>query len=176
MSKRDLKKYLATLTKAQLEEQLTGLYDKFKEVKVYYDFVFNPKEERLAEAAKQKILQEYFPLKSRRARLRRTVAQQYIKHFLTLGVDPYVIADLMLYTAETAMKYSAQHRVRYDSFYRSSLKSFEQLVDYTLKSGIWGDFKARILAVADSARRQQWENRGEFERILSKTDPEEGLD
>ena len=43
MSKRDLKKYLVNLSKEQLEEQLIELYEKFSPVKVYYDFVFNPK-------------------------------------------------------------------------------------------------------------------------------------
>jgi hypothetical protein len=42
MSKRDLKKFVSELTKTQLEEQVIELYEKFKDVKVYYDFVFNP--------------------------------------------------------------------------------------------------------------------------------------
>ena len=44
MSKRDLKKYLDKLDKPQLEEQLIELYEKFVDVKKYYDFVFNPQE------------------------------------------------------------------------------------------------------------------------------------
>ncbi len=63
MSKRDLKKYLAELNKEQLEEQLIELYDKFKEVKVYYDFVFNPKEDILIQEAKTKVSNEYFPIR-----------------------------------------------------------------------------------------------------------------
>jgi shikimate 5-dehydrogenase len=52
MSKRDLKKYLGELNKEQLEEQIIELYEKFSSVKVFYDFVFNPKEDKL--------LQQYF--------------------------------------------------------------------------------------------------------------------
>ena len=63
MSKRDLKKYLGELTKEQLEEQLIELYEKFAPVKTYYDFVFNPKEDKLLQEAKVKISQEYFPIK-----------------------------------------------------------------------------------------------------------------
>ena len=47
MSKRDLKKYLASLPKEELQDQLLSLYEKIVEVKTYYDFVFNPKEEKL---------------------------------------------------------------------------------------------------------------------------------
>lgn len=35
MSKRELKKYVAQLTKEQLEEQVMELYEKFSPVKVY---------------------------------------------------------------------------------------------------------------------------------------------
>ena len=55
MSKRNLKKYLKDLKKAQLEAQILDLYERFKEVKVYYDFAFNPKEEKLLEESKFKI-------------------------------------------------------------------------------------------------------------------------
>jgi hypothetical protein len=65
MSKRDLKKYLNELSKPQLEEQIMELYDKFSEVKVYYDFAFNPNEEKLVREAKFKISNEYFPIKSK---------------------------------------------------------------------------------------------------------------
>ena len=40
MSKRDLKKYVSELSKEQLEEQIIDLYDKFKDVNTYYNFVF----------------------------------------------------------------------------------------------------------------------------------------
>ena len=63
MSKRDLKKYLSELNKSQLEEQLIELYDKFKDVKVYYNFVFNPNEHNLVKEDKLKISNEYFPIR-----------------------------------------------------------------------------------------------------------------
>ena len=66
MSKRDLKKYLNELNKEQLEEQILELYEKFTPVKVYYNFVFNPKEETLLQECKLKISHEYFPLQNQR--------------------------------------------------------------------------------------------------------------
>ena len=62
MSKRDLKKYITELNKEQLEEQILELYDKFTDVKVYYDFVFNPNEKKLVQEAKLKISNEYLNL------------------------------------------------------------------------------------------------------------------
>lgn len=165
MSKRDLKKYLTSLPKPELEEQLLALYEKFSDVKAYYDFVFNPKEEKLEQEAKLKILNEYFPIKSKRPKLRRSTAQKYIKNFLTLGVDPFVVADVMLYNIETAQRYSAKRQLKYDSFYKSMLNSYKQVVDYVAANGMAPNFKERISAIHDEAFRQHWDNRKEFERI-----------
>ena len=61
MSKRALKKYLKELDKEDLEEQIIDLYERLDEVKVFYNFVFNPNERKLIENAKVKISKEYFP-------------------------------------------------------------------------------------------------------------------
>lgn len=163
MSKRDLKKYLDGLDKPQLEEQLLDLYDKFGDVKTYYDFVFNPKEEKLLGEAKAKIANEYFPVKTKRAKLRRSTAQKYIKHFLLLGVDSFAVADLMLYAIEVAQKYSARREMRYASFYKSMLNSFEQALNYMVVNGIIQDFHQRLADIAKEAERQNWENKNGFQ-------------
>ncbi len=168
MSKRDLKKYLASLPKEELEEQMLALYEKFAEVKAYYNFVFNPREDKLEQEAKAKILNEYFPLRGKRPKLRRSVAQKFIKHYLTLGVDPFVIAEIMLFTIETAQKYSAKREMRYNSFYKSILNSYKQAIDYVIVNGIVSNYRERLSAIRDEALRQRWENREEFEFLFDK--------
>jgi len=165
MSKRDLKKYLTSLPKEELEEQLLALYEKFGEVKAYYDFVFNPREEKLEQEAKLKITNEYFPIKGKRPKLRRSTAQKYIKHFLTIGVDSYVVADVMLFNIETAQKYSGKRELNSASFYKSILNSYKQAVEYVAVNGMASNFNERIATVKNEAFRQYWENRKEFERI-----------
>jgi hypothetical protein len=176
MSKRDLKKYLADLTKEQLEEQLIELYEKFSPVKVYYDFVFNPKEDKLLQESKVKISQEYFPIKKPgakwrpKAKMRRSVAQKMIKHFISLGVDSFVIADLMLYNIEIAQTYSSQNLIKQELFYKSIFNSFEQAVNFSISNGILNEFKSRIRSIYEEALQQKWKNRYEFEAILDKID------
>ncbi|MDV6167035.1 DUF6155 family protein [Flavobacterium sp. DG1-102-2] len=166
MSKRDLKKYLSSLPKEELEEQLLALYDKFSEVKAYYDFVFNPKEEKLEQEAKVKISNEYFPIKGKRPKLRRSTAQKYIKHFLSLGVDPYIVADVMLYNIEIAQTYSAKRELKYSSFYKSMYNSYKQVVEYVAANGMNSNFEARIKGIYEQSFKQKWENMKEFERIF----------
>lgn len=173
MSKRDLKKYLNELTKGQLEEQILELYEKFSPVKVFYDFVFNPKEESLQQECKLKISNEYFPLqttakKRKKPKMRRSVAQKYIKHFLTLGVDPFVIADVMLYNIEIAQAFASENTIKQELFYKSMFNSFEQAVIYMIANGILNEFKTRINAVHNETITQKWKNEQEFNAIIER--------
>lgn len=172
MSKRDLKKYLAELNKEQLEEQIIELYEKFSPVKVYYNFVFNPKEDTLLQECKLKISNEYYPLKKlgRRSKpkMRRSVAQKYIKHFTLLGVDPFIIADLMLYNIEIAQTFSSEHIIKQDLFFKSMYNSFEQAVIFLIANGILNDFRTRILAIHNKTLQQKWYNEPEFNAIIER--------
>ena len=172
MSKRDLKKYLNELNKEQLEEQIIELYEKFSPVKVYYDFVFNPKEETLLQECKLKISNEYYPIKKlgRRSKpkMRRSVAQKYIKHFILLGVDSFVIADVMLYNIEIAQTFSGENTVKQELFYKSMFNSFEQAVIFLIANGILNDFKTRVIAIHHETRVQKWKNELEFQAIMEQ--------
>ena len=172
MSKRDLKKYLSELNKEQLEEQIIELYEKSSPVKVYYNFVFNPKEESLLQECKLKISNEYYPLKKlgRRSKpkMRRSVAQKYIKHFTLLGVDPFVIADVMLYNIEIAQTFSSEHVIKQDLFFKSMFNSFEQAVTFLIANGILNDFKPRIISIHKETMEQKWRNEPEFNATIER--------
>lgn len=172
MSKRDLKKYVSELNKEQLEEQIIDLYEKFQPVKVYYDFVFNPKEESLLQDSKLKISNEYFPFiklgRRSKPKMRRSVAQKLIKHFVVLGVDPFVIADVMLYNIEIAQAYSSENPIKQELFFKSMFNSFEQAVEFIISNGIYAEFKTRIGSIFQETVEQKWINQYEFERIISR--------
>ena len=170
MSKRDLKKYLSELDKTQLEDQLVALYDKFKDVKVYYDFVFNPNERNLVKDAKLKISNEYFPIRGKRPKMRRSVAQKYIKHFISLGVDNYIIVDIMLYNIEIAQTLASEKQINSEAFYKSMLNSFEQAISFIIEKGILDDFKNRVVAIKDESINQQWINNYQFNAIIERFD------
>jgi hypothetical protein len=176
MSKRDLKKYLAELNKEQLEEQIIELYEKFVPVKTFYDFVFNPKEDKLLQESKTKISHEYFPIKKPnakwrpKAKMRRSVAQKMIKHFILLGVDPFIIADLMLYNIELAQTFSSGNFIKQELFYKSMFNSFEQAVNFIISNGILSEFKTRILEIQQQTIQQKWKNKYDFEAVLEKID------
>ena len=169
MSKRKLKKYLSELRKGDLEEQLLDLYIRFPMVKEYYDFIFDPKEEKLLQEARTKISNEYFPLKRKKAKARRSVAQKYIKHFIKLGVDPHIVGDVMLFNLEIAQTYARGKNIP-DPFFKSMLNSFDQAVHYISIHGLLDHFKKRILKIYDETQEQDWLFGEGFSRVLDGID------
>jgi hypothetical protein len=168
MSKRDLKKYLTELNKEQLELQLLELYDKFSDVKVYYNFVFRPNEVTLIKEAKLKISNEYFPIRGKKPKMRRSVAQKFIKHYITLGVDSFIIADIMLYNIEIAQSLSAEKVIKQEQFFNSMLNSFQQAISFVIEKGILLEFKDRVVVVKENAIKQDWINKYDFNAIVER--------
>lgn len=169
MSKRALTTYLAGLKKKELEEQLVDLYVRFPVVKEYYDFVFNPKEDKLIQEAKTKIANEYFPVKRRKPKARRSVAQKYIKHFAKLGVEPSLVADVMLFNLEIAQSFSVERNVP-DSFYKSMLNSFKEALQYISVHGFLADYKDRIVKIYTLTQDSNWVYAEDFSKALDLID------
>lgn len=168
MSKRDLKKYASELSKEQLELQIIELYEKFSDVKTYFDFVFNPNEKKLLKDAKFKISNEYYPLTTRKPKLRRSTSQKIIKHYISLGVDVFIIADIMLYSIEIAQSYTHEKKINQESFYKSMLTSFEFTISYCVENGIVNDFKDRAVAILEEVNNQKWSNSYQFQVIVER--------
>jgi len=165
MSKRAFKKYIRSLEKEDLEEQILDLYNRFDDVKVFYNFVFNPNEDKLVKEAKFKISKEYFPPNNRKPKKRRSVAHKLIKHFLKLEMEPHSLADVMFYNVEIAQTFSNDRDNITESFEKSMLKSYEQAAEYVISNGISTEFANRINKIAEEADTQNWTNAYQFDRV-----------
>ncbi len=165
MSKRELRKYLKELTKEQLEEQIVDLYERFANVKEYYDFAFNPNENKLVELCRFQISREYYPVNGRKAKMRRSVAQKWIKKLLSLDADASLLADVMFFNIEIAQTFSSEHYIRQESFFTSMYKSFDEALRFVSEKGILNDFRGRIEKIAGDAWDQNWPNRNAFEDL-----------
>jgi hypothetical protein len=165
MSKKDLKNYLSGLTKKQLENQIIDIYDRFKPVKEFYDYTFKPNDEKLINEAKFKFKKEYFPEGKRKPKKRRSISQKIIKKYISIGVEPYVIIDLMLFNIEIALEYSNFNNMS-DSFFVSMLKSFNDAITYSRDNVLYSDFKTRFEQIASNAWEQNWINKQVFENSI----------
>lgn len=167
MSKRDLQKYLKELTKKQLQDQILDLYDRFKDVKVFYDFAFNPKEDKLLDDFKTRVGKEYFPIGNRKPKMRRSIAQKLIKHFITIELDPALLLDAMLFNIETAQTFTQERKVNQEAFYKSMLVSFQQAVNHAKYEGIFPEVLFRINRIIEIAEEQEWSNAHDFSDFLN---------
>ena len=165
MSKRELRKYLKELTKVQLEDQIIDLYERFKPVKEYYDFAFNPKENELIEQCRFQISKEYYPIGSRKAKMRRSVAQKWIKKLMQFDADSSLLADVMFFNIEIALSFSGEHIIRQESFFTSMYKSFDETLRFVSEKGILAEFKGRIEKIAGDTCDQKWPNSNAFEDL-----------
>ncbi len=163
MSKRALKKQISTLSNAELQEQIIELYERIPEVKTYYDFVFNPKEDKLVDEAKIKISNEYFPTRRKRPRKRRSIAQKYIKHFKTLGMNPLLLSDVMIFNIEIAQTFEQSNPGQPDAFYKSMLNSFKELLQYVTYHHLLEDLGERIEGIVSLAEDGKWPNADLFD-------------
>lgn len=169
MSKRAFKKYVRSLKKEDLEEQIMDLYERFDDVRVYYNFVFNPNEEKLVKEAKFKISKEYFPVGNRKKpKKRRSVAQKLIKHFLKLEMEPHALADVMFYNIEIAQAYSRDKDNITEAFQKSMFKSYEQAVNFVIEKGISEEFLKRIHQIGSETEEQNWYNSYQFNRLMDR--------
>ena len=164
MSKRAFKRYLEESPKEELAEQLLSLYSKYKPVKKYYDFIFNPQEEKLVNEAKVKVSNEYFPLRRKRPRARPSVAQNFIKEFKNLEMQPSWVAELMVYNLEVAHTFSIQ-RARPDKFYKSMLNSFKEAVRYVNYHSLRDQYFERLRVFYKATLDSGWPFEEEFARV-----------
>ena len=163
MSKKLLQKHLVELQKEHLEIMVLDLYDKFPEVKTYFNFVFNPNENKLLEQARVKVANEFFPLKRKRPKARRSVAQKYIKHFKTLGMSPELIAEFMWYNIGLMHTFCEEKPQRLP-FFKSFCNFYKEALQFASYNQIIPLYKTQILAVYTASK--DWENEYDFEMSL----------
>lgn len=163
MSKKLLQKHLVELQKEHLEIIVLDLYDKFPEVKTYFNFVFNPNENKMLEQARVKVANEFFPLKRKRPKARRSVAQKYIKHFKTLGMSPELIAEFMWYNIGLMHTFCEEKPQRLP-FFKSFCNFYKEALQFASYHQIIPLYKTQILAVYTASK--DWENAYDFEMSL----------
>jgi len=163
MSKKLLQKHLVELQKEHLEIMVLDLYDKFPEVKTYFNFVFNPNENKLLEQARVKVANEFFPIKRKRPKARRSVAQKYIKHFKTLGMSPELIAEFMWYNIGLMHTFCEEKPQRLP-FFKSFCNFYKEALQFASYHQIIPLYKTQILAIYTASK--DWENAYDFEMSL----------
>lgn len=162
MSKRQLVRFLDELDPTELKAQLVDLYERFAAVKEFYDFSFNPNEDKRIREVKLKISKEYFPENGRKAKKRRSIAQKHIVHLQKLEVEPSLITDVMLFNIEIAQVYTEEQWIKQEAFFKSMLSSFRKALVFIDKQFLHQEFMGRLDAIIRASIDQNWPNQEAF--------------
>lgn len=163
MSKREFKKYIESLKKNELKEQMLNMYAKFRDVKEFFDFAFEPKEDKLLQESKFNIRKEYFPNNNRKAKTRRSIAHKAIKHFICLGVDKYIIAELMLFNLIVMVDFLNTKTKKTDSFCKSMHKSYCEALLFCTKHNMISEYKDQLENINNKYYNSEIINLNQFE-------------
>jgi hypothetical protein len=76
----------------------------------------------------------------------------------------------MLFTIETAQRFSAKRYIKYDSFFKSFFTAYQQAIAFMIENGIINEFLDRVVEVKEEAIRQKWANHYDFSALLERVD------
>jgi len=142
MSKRELKKYLQSLTNEQVIEQVIELYGNCKPAKEYLEYFLNPDEKGQFEKYKAVIINE-FSMGKRIPKMRFSVAKKALADFRQVNPSPELYGDLMLTLAEVAWKLANDSGDLWEQYYISSANNYEAALKFLQKNDLLDKFKLR---------------------------------
>ena len=144
MSKTTLKKYLQSLTKEQIIEQVLSLYDTCKPAKEYLEYILNPDEKEQFKKYKAIIINEFYPNgKLAEPKTRFSVAKKAIADFRSLNPSPALLGDLMVTLPEMACQFTNDYGDMWEQYYTSAATNFELALKFLQKHNLMGQYKLR---------------------------------
>lgn len=166
MSKASLKKVIKDLEKDSLAQIILELYDARPEAKEYLEFWLNPDADAELQKYRKRIYKIFFisEVKPRKSPAF-TEIKNHLKYFISLGIEPEKVADLMLYISETyrdwlsLRRHVVSHKNRFDKFLTDTSSyietaALEEL--YGLRLSRVREEAEKIFERGDDLRRRRW--------------------
>jgi len=120
MNKKELKKFITTLSNEELQGEIIKLFEKFDQVKHFYTAELSNDTQALLSKYKQKIEKEFQRASTRSSNSYRiTEINNIIKEFEKVSVFSIDIIELKLYRVELAIKLVKDFRIDDQTYYAS---------------------------------------------------------
>lgn len=146
MSKLVLKKEFSKLSKEQLVEHILDLYDKNNSVKEYYQFYFNPTNEKELITKYKKLIRKEFNVENpMRSTEKFSVAKRAISDFKNVHPSAESLADVMLYLPESACELTALYGDYSEQFYNSACNNYKTALEFLKKQDLLHRFQNRAM-------------------------------
>ena len=156
MNKTDLKKKIATLSRAELEALLLQLYAKNAECKELIEVKFDPDSEvRFFEKYKKQISSEFFPDRGF-GKLRYSVMRKALKGFRDISTNHELITELMMIHVEKGVAFTNEYGDIDAKFYDNIAGMYEKALGYIAEHNLRSKFMQRCRAVVDKTKGMGW--------------------
>jgi len=154
MGLREVKFELKKLDNETLIKHISELYKKYKPVKEYFDFYFNPNEDEILNQYKNKVREGFFP--KRGDRLRLSISRKAINDFKKLGISKESLADLLLYYVECGVEFTNEFGDIDENFYTSVENTYDTALELMENEDILSKFKDRALEIVNETENIGW--------------------
>ena len=124
-TKKELSKFLKQATKAELEKEVKKLYDKFKEVKQFYQLELAEDTSVVLDQFKAELRKEYFPSRGF-GKARNSASRRVVSNFKKIAIFQNDVIDLLLYRVEVMLEFTNAYGDIDEAFYNSLTRSFDE--------------------------------------------------
>ncbi|PSR11596.1 MAG: hypothetical protein DA408_20075 [Bacteroidetes bacterium] len=153
--KRELNKYLGTLSDKELIKEIKKLYDKFPAVQAYYGMELSPNTEAMVAEYKQRIREEYFP-KRGYGRARNSVSNKVIADFRKVAIHKKDMVDLLLSRTEVMLEFTNAYGDIEATFYNSLISSFKKACAMIEQESLHKYYRVHCQELVSSASNLGW--------------------
>lgn len=123
--KKELNKYLASLSEKELIQEVKKLYDKFEPVRQYYAMELSADSEKVLADFKARIKKEYFPNRGF-GRASSSASRKVVSDFKKIAVHKKDVVELLLYRTEMMIDFTAAYGDIDEAFYNSLGSGFAE--------------------------------------------------
>ena len=147
MSKSQVKKLLARLSKEEVVNVVMELYDARKEARDYLDYFANPNESNELEKFKKIVIKEFDDDISRDPQCRFSVCRKALSDFKKLAPSADTLAEAMVFYVERVYEFSFCAGDLWEQYYDSAISNFRSTLKYLLKNNLLESMMPRIVQI-----------------------------
>ncbi len=147
MSKSQVKKLLAGMSKEEVINTVMELYDARKEARDYLDYYVNPNESNELEKFKKIVLKEFDDDISRDPQCRFSVCRKALSDFKKLAPSTDTLAEAMVYYVERVCEFSFYAGDLWEQYYDSAVSNFRSMLKFLVKNDMLEAMMPRVVQI-----------------------------
>ena len=151
MKKTDVKKYLNSLTKEQINNIVLNLYDLSITNKEFIISKINPEYENLLLLDYQNIIENEFVLKNDDFSLDFNNIKKVIKQYKSISNIPKNVIELILFYVECGVNFTQEYGDIGEKFYNNISNAYHEALNIIFKNNLADEFKFKCLTLQMNA-------------------------